>query len=40
MISPTIDDYLAFSQMMLNGGRHGNERLLSRPSVETVTTII
>jgi len=34
----TIDDYLAFGQMMLNKGKHGSERLLSRPSVETMTT--
>ncbi len=34
----TIDDYLAFGQMMLNKGRHGRERVLSRPSVETMTT--
>ena len=34
----TIDDYLAFGQMMLNQGKHGNKRLLSRPSVETMTT--
>jgi len=34
----TIDDYLAFGQMMLNNGEHGSERLLSRPSVETMTT--
>jgi CubicO group peptidase (beta-lactamase class C family) len=34
----TIDDYLAFGQMMLNKGKHGNERVLSRPSVETMTT--
>jgi CubicO group peptidase (beta-lactamase class C family) len=34
----TIDDYLAFGQMMLNKGRYGSERLLSRPSVETMTT--
>jgi CubicO group peptidase (beta-lactamase class C family) len=34
----TVDDYLAFGQMMLNKGKHGNERLLSRPSVETMTT--
>jgi CubicO group peptidase (beta-lactamase class C family) len=34
----TIDDYLAFGQMMLNKGKYGNERLLSRPSVETMTT--
>ncbi len=34
----TIDDYLAFGQMMLNKGKHGNERILSRLSVETMTT--
>jgi CubicO group peptidase (beta-lactamase class C family) len=34
----TIDDYLAFGQMMLNKGRHGRTRVLSRPSVETMTT--
>src|SRR5437667_9640841 len=34
----TIDDYLAFGQMMLNKGRHGSERILSRLSVETMTT--
>ncbi len=34
----TIDDYLAFGQMMLNKGKLGKERLLSRPSVETMTT--
>jgi len=34
----TADDFLAFAQMMLNGGKHGSERLLSRPSVETMTT--
>jgi CubicO group peptidase (beta-lactamase class C family) len=34
----TIDDYLAFGRMMLNKGRHGRERILSRPSVETMTT--
>src|SRR6266536_4090747 len=34
----TIDDYLAFGQMMLNNGRHGSERILSRPSVETMTS--
>ncbi len=33
----TVDDYLAFGQMMLNQGQHGRERLLSRPSVETMT---
>jgi CubicO group peptidase (beta-lactamase class C family) len=34
----TVDDFLAFGQMMLNRGRHGSTRLLSRPSVETMTT--
>jgi CubicO group peptidase (beta-lactamase class C family) len=34
----TIDDYLAFCQMMLNKGRYGRERILSRPSVELMTT--
>jgi CubicO group peptidase (beta-lactamase class C family) len=30
----TIDDFLAFSQMMLNKGAYGAQRVLSRPSVE------
>ena len=34
----TIDDYLAFGQMMLSEGRHGSERILSRLSVEAMTT--
>jgi CubicO group peptidase (beta-lactamase class C family) len=34
----TVDDYLAFGQMMLDKGRHGSERLLSRPSIEIMTT--
>lgn len=34
----TIDDYLAFGQMMRNQGKHGNERILSRPSVALMTT--
>lgn len=34
----TIDDYLAFGQMILNHGKLGNERILSRPSVELMTT--
>jgi CubicO group peptidase (beta-lactamase class C family) len=33
----TVDDYLAFCRMMLNKGKHGNERILSRPSVELMT---
>ncbi|EYF00812.1 serine hydrolase domain-containing protein [Chondromyces apiculatus] len=34
----TADDCLAFAQMMLNKGRHGRERILSRPSIELMTT--
>jgi len=34
----TVDDYLAFAQMLLGGGRHGGERILSRLSVEAMTT--
>jgi CubicO group peptidase (beta-lactamase class C family) len=34
----TVDDYLAFGQMMLHKGQHGGKRVLSRPSVETMTT--
>jgi CubicO group peptidase (beta-lactamase class C family) len=34
----TADDFNAFAQMMLNGGRLGNERILSRPAVELMTT--
>jgi CubicO group peptidase (beta-lactamase class C family) len=34
----TADDFNAFAQMILNGGRLGNERILSRPSVELMTT--
>src|SRR5215470_61440 len=34
----TVDDYLAFGRMMLNRGKYGNERVLSRPTVETMTT--
>jgi CubicO group peptidase (beta-lactamase class C family) len=33
----TLDDYLAFAQMMLNGGSYGSERILSRSSVEVMT---
>jgi len=33
----TVDDYLAFGHMMLNRGTYGSERILSRPSVETMT---
>src|SRR5262245_35619266 len=34
----TIDDYVAFGRMMLHKGRHGNDRILSRLSVEAMTT--
>jgi CubicO group peptidase (beta-lactamase class C family) len=34
----TVDDFLAFGQMLLNGGKLGNERILSRPAVEVMTT--
>jgi CubicO group peptidase (beta-lactamase class C family) len=34
----TVDDFLAFSLMMLNQGKLGSERILSRHSVETMTT--
>lgn len=34
----TADDYLAFARMLLNKGKHGRERILSRPSVEAMTT--
>jgi CubicO group peptidase (beta-lactamase class C family) len=34
----TVDDYLAFGQMMLNKGKYGGERILSRLSVELMTT--
>ena len=34
----TVDDYHAFCRMMLDKGRHGSQRLLSRPAVELMTT--
>ena len=34
----TVDDYLAFGRMMLGKGALAKERILSRPSVETMTT--
>jgi CubicO group peptidase (beta-lactamase class C family) len=34
----TVDDFLAFGQMMLDNGKRGSERILSRPSVELMTT--
>jgi CubicO group peptidase (beta-lactamase class C family) len=33
----TIDDYFAFSRMMLNKGRHGREEILYRTTVELMT---
>jgi CubicO group peptidase (beta-lactamase class C family) len=34
----TVDDYLAFARMLLHGGVHGGERILSTRSVEAMTT--
>ncbi|HEX2174181.1 MAG TPA: serine hydrolase domain-containing protein, partial [Dehalococcoidia bacterium] len=34
----TIDDYLALGELLLNKGKHGRERILSRLSVEVMTT--
>ncbi|CAL9638498.1 Putative D-alanyl-D-alanine carboxypeptidase (plasmid) [Streptomyces sp. enrichment culture] len=34
----TVDDYHAFHRMLLNKGSHGGERVLSRASVELMTT--
>jgi len=34
----TADDYLAFGQMLLDGGHRDGERILSRASVELMTT--
>ncbi|MFC4591952.1 serine hydrolase domain-containing protein [Sphaerisporangium corydalis] len=34
----TADDYHAYFRMLLNGGTHGTERILSRPAVELMTT--
>jgi CubicO group peptidase (beta-lactamase class C family) len=34
----TVDDFLAFARMLLENGRHGNERILSRASVERMTS--
>jgi CubicO group peptidase (beta-lactamase class C family) len=33
----TLDDYFAFCKMMLNKGRHGRDRIVSRVAVETMT---
>ncbi|HEX9036524.1 MAG TPA: serine hydrolase domain-containing protein [Ktedonobacterales bacterium] len=34
----TVDDYLAFAQMLLDNGRASGGRILSRPSVELMTS--
>jgi CubicO group peptidase (beta-lactamase class C family) len=34
----TVDDLLAFGEMMFNNGKYGDERILSRPSIELMTT--
>ena len=34
----TIEDYFAFSRMMLDKGRHGSEQILARASVELMTS--
>jgi CubicO group peptidase (beta-lactamase class C family) len=34
----TVDDYFAFSRMMLNRGRHGSEQILSRAAVDLMTS--
>jgi CubicO group peptidase (beta-lactamase class C family) len=34
----TADDYLAFARMLMDNGRHEKSRILSRPSVELMTT--
>jgi CubicO group peptidase (beta-lactamase class C family) len=34
----TVDDMLAFGEMMLHRGVYGHERILSRPSIELMTT--
>src|SRR5437868_14478643 len=34
----TIDDYFAFSRMMLNKGRYGREEILSRATVDLMAT--
>ncbi|NML54712.1 beta-lactamase family protein [Streptomyces sp. R302] len=37
-LNSTADDYHAYFRMLLNEGMHGNERILSRPAVELMTT--
>ncbi|MFJ4501908.1 serine hydrolase domain-containing protein [Streptomyces sp. NPDC088864] len=37
-LTSTADDYHAYFRMLLNGGTHGSERILSRQAVELMTT--
>jgi CubicO group peptidase (beta-lactamase class C family) len=37
-LASTVDDYFAFSRMMLNKGRCGHEQVLSRASVDLMTS--
>jgi CubicO group peptidase (beta-lactamase class C family) len=37
-VASTVDDYHAYFRMLLNGGMHGSERILSRPAVQLMTT--
>nr|WP_225878359.1 serine hydrolase domain-containing protein [Spongiactinospora rosea] len=37
-LTSTVDDYHAYFRMLLNGGRHGRQWILSRPAVELMTT--
>ncbi|MGW0605871.1 serine hydrolase domain-containing protein [Streptomyces sp. NPDC002640] len=37
-LNSTADDYHAYFRMLLNGGMHGRERILSRAAVELMTT--
>ncbi|TDD67909.1 class A beta-lactamase-related serine hydrolase [Actinomadura darangshiensis] len=37
-LDSTADDYNAYFRMLLNHGMHGNQRILSRPVVELMTT--
>jgi CubicO group peptidase (beta-lactamase class C family) len=34
----TIDDYVAFARMLLNGGKHGNKQILREESVREMTS--
>ncbi|MET8330365.1 serine hydrolase domain-containing protein [Streptomyces sp. NPDC005181] len=37
-LNSTADDYYAYFRMLLNGGTHGSERILSKAAVELMTT--